>query len=49
MTTDKGLKKAVNGQPAYRLPSNFTYRMMKQIHEEARAANGVRSAGPSSC
>lgn len=37
MTTDKGLKKAVNGQPAYRLPSNFTYHMMKQIHEEARA------------
>ena len=37
MTTDKGLKKAVSGQPAYRLPSNFTYRMMKQVREETYA------------
>lgn len=35
MTTDKGLKKAASGQPAYRLPSNFTYRMMRQVREEA--------------
>ena len=35
MTTDKGLKKAIKDQPAYRLPSNFTYRMMRQAREEA--------------
>lgn len=35
MTTDKGLKKAIKDQPAYRLPSNFTYRMMRQVREEA--------------
>ena len=37
MTTDKGLKKAIKSQPAYRLPSNFTYRMMQQVREEAYA------------
>ena len=37
MTTDKGLKKAVKSQPTYRLPSNFTYRMMQQVREEAYA------------
>lgn len=34
---DKGLKKAVGKQPTYRLPSNFTYRMMQQVREEAFA------------
>lgn len=37
MTTDKGLKKAIKSQPAYRLPTNFTYRMMLQVREEAYA------------
>lgn len=37
MTIDKGLKKAIKSQPAYRLPSNFTYRMMQQVREEAYA------------
>ena len=37
MTTDKGLKKAIKSQPAYQLPSNFTYRMMQQVREEAYA------------
>ena len=37
MTIDKGLKKAIKSQPAYRLPSNFTYRMMRQVREEAYA------------
>lgn len=37
MTTDKGLKKAIKSRPAYRLPSNFTYRMMQQVREEAYA------------
>lgn len=33
-TTDKGLKKALSQQPDYRLPSNFSYRMMQKIHQE---------------
>lgn len=33
---DKGIRKALQQQPAYRLPSNFTYRMMQQIEERAR-------------
>ena len=33
---DKGIRKALQQQPAYRLPSNFTYRMMQQIEEQAR-------------
>ena len=37
MTIDKGLKKAIKSQPAYRLPCNFTYRMMLQVREEAYA------------
>ena len=37
MTIDKGLKKAIKSQPAYRLPCNFTYRMMQQVREEAYA------------
>ena len=37
MTIDKGLKKAIKSQPTYRLPSNFTYRMMQQVREEAYA------------
>ncbi|MBM6720778.1 hypothetical protein H6B13_14250 [Bacteroides gallinaceum] len=37
MTTDKGLKKALGKQSSYRLPSNFTYRMMQQVREEAFA------------
>lgn len=37
MTTDKGLKKVLGKQSSYRLPSNFTYRMMQQVREEAFA------------
>lgn len=33
-TTDKELKKALSQQPDYRLPSNFSYRMMQKIHQE---------------
>lgn len=33
---DKGIKKALQQQPTYRLSSNFTYRMMLRIEEEAR-------------
>lgn len=33
-TNDKGLKKALSQQPDYRLPSNFSYRMMQKIHQE---------------
>lgn len=33
-STDKGLKKALSQQPDYRLPSNFSYRMMQKIHQE---------------
>lgn len=33
-TIDKGLKKALSQQPDYRLPSNFSYRMMQKIHQE---------------
>lgn len=32
--TDKGLKKAIGRQPEFKLPSNFSYRMMKRIEEE---------------
>lgn len=35
--TDKGLKKAIERQPAFRLPTNFTYRTLQRIEEEARA------------
>lgn len=35
MKTDKGLKEAVRRQPEFRLPSNFGYRMMQQINQEA--------------
>lgn len=31
---DKGLKEAIRRQPAFRIPTNFTYRMMQQINEE---------------
>ena len=31
---DKGLKEAIRRQPALRIPTNFTYRMMQQINEE---------------
>ena len=31
---DKGLKEAIRKQPTYRIPTNFTYRMMQQINEE---------------
>lgn len=31
---DKGLKEAIRKQPAFRIPTNFTYRMMQQINEE---------------
>lgn len=34
MTTDKGIKKALGQQPAFRLPSNFGYRTMLRIEEE---------------
>lgn len=30
---DKGLMKAVKGQPSYRLPSNFTFRTMRKVEE----------------
>lgn len=33
---DKGIQKAVRQQPSFRLPSNFTYRMMQQIEAQAR-------------
>lgn len=31
---DKGLKEAIRKQPVFRIPTNFTYRMMQQINEE---------------
>ena len=31
---DEGLKVAIRKQPPYRIPTNFTYRMMQQINEE---------------
>ena len=31
---DKGLKRAISRQPEFKLPSNFSYRMMKRIEEE---------------
>lgn len=31
---DKGLKEAIRRQPAFRVPTNFTHRMMQQINEE---------------
>lgn len=31
---DKGLKEAIRKQPVFRIPTNFTYRMMQQIKEE---------------
>lgn len=31
---DEGLKKAVRKQPSYRIPSNFSYKMMEKIHQE---------------
>lgn len=43
MTTDKGLKKALGKQSSYRLPSNFTYRMMQQVREEAFARERRRN------
>lgn len=33
---DKGIRKALQQQPSFRLSSNFTYRMMQQIEEQAR-------------
>lgn len=30
---DKGLKRAVKEQPAFRLPSNFTFRTMQKVEE----------------
>lgn len=33
---DKGVRKALRQQPSFRLSSNFTYRMMQQIEEQAR-------------
>ena len=33
---DKGIQKAVRQQPSFRLPNNFTYRMMQQIEEQVR-------------
>ena len=32
--TDKGLKKAISRQPEFKLPSSFSYKMMKRIEEE---------------
>lgn len=32
--TDKGLKKAAEGQKLFQLPSNFSYKMMVKINEE---------------
>lgn len=31
----KALRKAIGRQPEFRLPSNFTYRMMQQVEQEA--------------
>ncbi|MDY3070566.1 MAG: hypothetical protein SOR57_13145 [Parabacteroides sp.] len=31
---DEGLKKAVRKQPSYRIPSNFSYKMMEKIRQE---------------
>lgn len=31
---DEGLKKAVKKQPSYRIPSNFSYKMMEKIRQE---------------
>lgn len=33
---DRGLKKAVREQAAFRLPSNFTYRTMQKVEESIR-------------
>ncbi len=35
MTTDKGLRKAAGSQPTFKLPSNFTYRMMQEVNQYA--------------
>lgn len=35
MKTDKGLKKAAENRPTFKLPSNFTYRMMQQVNQYA--------------
>ena len=36
---DKGLKAAIQGNTGYKLPTNFTYRMMQQIENEVALRN----------